>query len=118
MGNQQLETTNLAQRLELNNSQLPQGNAIPLGHMSEILHDNTLAQPIHVSRERKVTRNTKSRKLSVRNQNNQHTTGNKIEVNLRLTYNNHQEKIPLPLRVLKHNIKKQLFNFFNHKFKS
>ncbi|MBW0590677.1 hypothetical protein O181_130392, partial [Austropuccinia psidii MF-1] len=79
MNNQQVETTNLAQRLELNNSQLPQENNIPSGHMSGILHDNTLAQPIHISRERKVTRNTKTRKFSIRNQNNEHTTRNKIE---------------------------------------
>ncbi|MBW0589429.1 hypothetical protein O181_129144 [Austropuccinia psidii MF-1] len=118
MYNQQVETTNLAQRLELNNSQLPQENTIPSGQMSEILHDNSLAQPIHTSRERKVTRNTKTRKFSIRNQNNEHTTRNKIEVNLRLPYNKHQEKIPLPLRALKHKIQKQSFIFFNNKFRS
>ncbi|MBW0591866.1 hypothetical protein O181_131581, partial [Austropuccinia psidii MF-1] len=112
MDNQQGETKNLAQRLELNNFQLPQENTIPSGHMSGILHDNTSNKPIHISRERKVTRNTKIREFSIRNQNNEHTTRNKIEVNLRLTYSNHQEKIPLPLRVLKHKVKKQLFIFF------
>ncbi|MBW0582531.1 hypothetical protein O181_122246 [Austropuccinia psidii MF-1] len=118
MGNQRLETTNLARRLELNNSQLPQENTIHPGQMSGILYDNTSNQPIHISRERKVTRNTKIRKFSISNQNNELTTRNKIEVNLKLTYNNHQGKIPLPLRVLKHKIKKQLFIFFNYKFKS
>ncbi|MBW0577184.1 hypothetical protein O181_116899 [Austropuccinia psidii MF-1] len=111
MGNQQFETTNLAQRLELNNSQLPQENIIHSGQMSGILHDNTSNQLIHISRERKVTRNTKIRKFSISNQNNEHTTRNKIEVNLKLTYNYPQEKISLPLRVLKHKIKNQLFNF-------
>ncbi|MBW0569079.1 hypothetical protein O181_108794 [Austropuccinia psidii MF-1] len=109
--NQQVETTNFSQRLELNNSQIPQENIIPLDHISEILPENILAQPIHISRGRKVTRNTKTRKFSIRNQNNEYTTRNKIEVDLRLTYNNPQEKIPLPLRVLKHKIKKQLFVF-------
>ncbi|MBW0575717.1 hypothetical protein O181_115432 [Austropuccinia psidii MF-1] len=118
MNNQQLEKTNLAQRLEVNTSQIPQENTIPPGQMPKILHYNPSNQPIHISRERKAARNTKPRKFSIRNQNNEHTTRNKIEVNLRLSYNNHQEKIPLPLRVLKHKIKRQLFIFFNYKFKS
>ncbi|MBW0587927.1 hypothetical protein O181_127642 [Austropuccinia psidii MF-1] len=118
VNNQQVETTSLAQRLELTNPQLPQENTIPPGHMPKILHYNPSNQPIHISRERKVTRNTKTRKFSIRNQNNELAARHKIEVNLKLTYNNPQEKIPLPLRVLKHKIKKQLYNFFNHKFKS
>ncbi|MBW0593858.1 hypothetical protein O181_133573, partial [Austropuccinia psidii MF-1] len=79
MDNQQVETTNLAQRLELNNSQLPQENTIPSGQMSRILHYKPSNQPIHISRERKVTRNTKNRKFSIRNQNNELAARHKIE---------------------------------------
>ncbi|MBW0526408.1 hypothetical protein O181_066123 [Austropuccinia psidii MF-1] len=65
MDNQQFETKNLGQRLELNNSQLPQENIIPLDQMSEILQDNILTQPIHISRERTITRNTKIRIMNM-----------------------------------------------------
>ncbi|MBW0588721.1 hypothetical protein O181_128436 [Austropuccinia psidii MF-1] len=63
MSSQKIETTNLAQRLEFNSSQIPQENTIPPGQMPKILHYSPSIQPIHISRERKVSRKTKNQKI-------------------------------------------------------